>query len=145
PGVQRRSRHVLMPKKALAFAFAVAVASLALSMLACTHDFDTFEPASLAAGDAAPDVSSPVPPVGSNPGDSGAGVDPCAGFSACVSQDTKCTGTCVATDVSCTTGCPSGSSGSTCRKSCDQTRRTCTDGCTSACKTCAGSCTRSCP
>jgi hypothetical protein len=121
--------------------------ALSLSIVACAHDFGSFEPGSGEGGstDAAPDR---VPDRAADTGedskpdviveaseDMHAPDGSCTPRMSCIDTATSCVGTCQAMETSCEADC-GGMMSFKCKHACEMTEMGCVDDCVTACTTC---------
>jgi hypothetical protein len=124
---------------------------LSLALVACAHDFGSFEPvpgsgeggsatdatpdsfAPESAADAAVDGKSDVTPDASE--DTHVADAPCTPSASCIDTATSCAGTCQAMETSCEADCGGGMSFK-CKHECETTDMGCVDNCVTACTTC---------
>jgi hypothetical protein len=117
--------------------------SMALTGIACMHDFDTFEGADAFDGSNQGSETGPVRDATTNETSSlvDSGSTCTSAPQACLTDRNSCQNACDTTRTTCENNCAGGGS---CRQKCKNENTQCRDRCTATCRTCAGSCTTGC-
>lgn len=124
---------------------------------ACGYDWDSFELAPAAGGDAAvdgaispgvdgatnpdggtviPDTDAATQPDSVAPVDAAIDTGPCTPSPACINVATTCGNVCDSNETTCRAGCSNGGSGAKCRNDCKDAGMQCKAACNTDCQTC---------